>query len=154
MNEAYKLLDNNHIQVLRGDVQVDPSVSVFIEILFRGGNSKEFSQKATHEDVFRLIQSTELTVYISEAFPKLFISSHSLLPEGYWLSLLTSLRGNTSVIGDMLFFYSGIFFSDGDIKLFNFLKEVWVSHRNPVYSLSALIIIHLLGMNKIKESLC
>jgi hypothetical protein len=153
-NEVYKLLDNGEIIKIRGDIPVDRSVRIFINLVFRGGKDKATAQSVTHEDILRLLKSTELYSYIEDRFPIVFIGDDTLLKENYWLTALRTLRANTDVVNGMFFFYGGVYISSGERKLFDFLKDTWLTHRNPAYSLSAIILLHLLGIQKIKESLC
>jgi len=154
VSELIKLLDNNEILALRADVQVDSSVLKFINLIFRLSINKASPQRAYHEDVIRLLQSTELFSYTRDRVGDPYIKDKTLVPENYWVSLHSKLLENKEVISDMLFFYGGVFSSKGERELMEFLKSLWLNHRNLVYKLSALLTIHLLGMRHIKDNLC
>lgn len=153
-NEVYLLLDNNELIQVRGDIRVDQSVSDFINILFRGGKDKNFSQAVTHEDILRLLKATELFSYVEDRFEKLYIPSDTLLRNNYWVDVHRTLKGSRSIILDMFFFYGGIYIAAGERDLFDFLVETWNTHRNPIYQLSALIILHLIGIKHVKDTQC
>ncbi len=151
--ELFKLLDNNRILDVRADIPVDSSVDRFIDIIFRLG-TKSDSQKAYHEDIFRLLQSTELYKFIEEFFPVVYLNSKTLIPDNYWVSLNSLISSNPTLITDFLFFYGGVFSSAKKRNDFEFLKSVYETHKNPVYVISSLIIIHILGSRILKENLC
>ena len=154
MNELFKLLDNNEIIKLRGDVQVDKSVSLFINLLFRSGLDQNSSQKAYHEDIVRLLKATELFTYIKNRIGDPYIRNQTLLPDNYWVTAYQKLKSSREVVSDMLFFYGGVYSSKGERDLLEFLKTIWFNHRNLVYRLGALIVIHLIGMKHLKDNLC
>lgn len=154
MNELIKLLDNNEILTLRADVPVDSSVLKFINLVFRLSVDKSFPQQAYHEDVIRLLQSTELFSYIKDRIGSPYTRKKTLIPDNYWVKLHNKLLANRELVSDFMFFYGGIFSSKGERDLLEFLKSIWVNHRNVVYQVSALLVIHLIGMRHLKDNLC
>lgn len=154
INEVFKLLDNNEIDLRRLDVPVPESVFNFINILFRGGVDKTSAQKATHEDILRLINATEFRSYLEANFEPIFLSTASLIPVNYWSSIFITLNISSDLVNSMLAFYRKVYSRNGQGDLYRFLLNQWRNHRNTVFQLSALVVIHLLGIKSIKESLC
>lgn len=154
INEIYKLLDNNEVLVQRLDVPVSTSVFAFINILFRQGADKTFALKVTHDDILRLVFSTEFKGYVEDKFEKVFIKTNSTIPENYWPDVYVLLRNNKDVVKSTLAFYRKVFARNGQGELYRFLEEQWNTHRNIVFQLAALVTLHLLGIELIKDTLC
>lgn len=155
INEVIKLLDNNEIILIRGDVRVPQSVFDFINMVFRLGKDPGlYAQKATHQDILRLLKSTELSSFLDENFEIIYIDPETLIPSNYWVDLYRKLSQSQDLISDILFFYRQQFRSVGRTEEINFLTNIWSTHRNLIYQLSSLILIHLLGMQIVKERQC
>jgi len=123
---------------------LDRSVYAFQNLVYEYLTEKEFKL---------IVLGTELGSLIENIFgPSLDLGNFSEISDS--IIQTQFVLTNSVIVSDMLFFYGGIYSSIGNRKLFEELKASWEDHRNTIYRLASLFIIHLLGMFIVKENLC
>jgi hypothetical protein len=123
---------------------LDTSAYQFQELIYEFLTEREYKC---------VLEGTELKFILAKLFePSLNLGDFSGVDNSL-VSLLTALTGSP-IVSDMLFFYGGIYSNDGSRDLFEELKASWEDHRNGIYRLGSLMILHLVGMFIVKENLC
>tara|TARA_R110000851_G_scaffold219398_1_gene372175 strand:+ start:129 stop:557 length:429 start_codon:yes stop_codon:yes gene_type:complete len=126
------------------DSNLDESVYLFQDLVYEYISEREYKG---------LLLGTELKFIVDELFgPTLelgkFVDKSNSTVE------LQSILDNSIVVKDMLFFYGGIYSDAGTRDVYEELKSTWEDHRNTVYRLASLLLLHVMGMFIVKENLC
>jgi len=127
------------------ETNLDKSVYAFVELLYKN---------LTEKEIKCILSGTELRFMVDELFgPFLNLGEFSEVTASL-LDTQLILEAAPSILSDMFFFYGGIYTNAGKRKLFEELQQIWTSHRNIIYRLSGIILLHITGAFIVKENLC